>query len=71
MKSYVAVFDPSFSMSVSSFAFANGSTVQFDAFSPIEYAMPIIIAIAFITLIAAFVLDRRFTKQSLPRRKKR
>jgi hypothetical protein len=71
LKSYVAVYDPSFSMSVSSFAFANGSTIQFDTFSPIEYAMPFIIALALIALLVAFILDRRFTKRSLPRRKNR
>jgi hypothetical protein len=71
LKSYVAVYDPSFSMSISSIAFANGSTIQFDTFSPIEYTMPFIIASAFVVLVVAFILDRRYTKQALPRRKKR
>jgi hypothetical protein len=70
LKSYVAIYNPSFSVSVSSFAFANGSTIQFDTFSPLEYTMPFIIAIAFIAVLVAFILDRRFTRQSLPRRKK-
>ena len=71
LKPFVAIYDPSFSMSVSSFAFGDGSTVQFDLFSPVEYAMSIIIVVAFIALVSAFILDRRFTKQSQPRRKKR
>ena len=71
LTSFVAVYDPSLSLMISSDAFASGSTIQFDLPSPAEPIMPIAIVVSGLALLSTLLLDRRLTKPLMARRKKR
>ena len=71
IKTWIATYNPSFSVSVPANAWIDGNTVSFDTPTQVESAMPILIAISLTALVATFLVDRRFTKGQRVRKKKR
>lgn len=71
IKTWIATYNPSFTVSVPANAWIDGNTVSFDTPTQIESTMPILISISLTALIATFLVDRRFTKSLRVRKKKR
>ena len=68
---YEAVFDPSLEVTVSSNAWADGTTIYFDLPSTLTALMAAITASTVTVALVGFVIDRRLTRPALPKRKKR
>jgi len=71
LKTFTAVYNPAFQLSVPSNAWAVGTTVYFDLSTPSELAMPVIIFSSAVVLGVALFLDRSVSKTRKSRAKKR
>jgi hypothetical protein len=68
---YEAIFDPSLEVTISSNAWAIGTTVYFDLPSPLTTLMMAITASVLSIALVGLVIDRRLTRPMVVRKKKR
>jgi hypothetical protein len=68
---YEAVFDPSLQVTVSSNAWADGTTIYFDLPSPLTALMTAITVSILAIALVGFVMDRRITRSVWSKRKKK
>jgi hypothetical protein len=71
IKSWVAIYNPSLSVTVPANAVINGNTVSFDVPASTELVMPVIAGVSVIALVATMLLDRRVSERFRAIRKKR
>ena len=71
LKTYIAIYNPTLSITLPENGHADGNTVSFDIPNPNEVVMPVIIVASLIILISAFIIDRRLTGSIRVRKKKR
>jgi len=62
IKSFIAVYNPSFSVTVPANAWISGNIVSFDVPTPAESLMPVISGIALAAAIVAVIVDWRLTR---------
>lgn len=71
IRTYTALYDPSFQLTVPANAWAQGTTIYFDVSTPAETIMPLIISASAVILLVAYLLDRRLGVSQRFTRKKR
>jgi hypothetical protein len=71
LKSFTAVYNPAFQLSVPANAWTVGTTVYFDLSTTSELVMPVIIFTLAVVLVAALFLDRNVSRARKFRAKKR
>jgi hypothetical protein len=71
IKTWIASYNPSFSVTVPANAWADGNTISFDVPTPIETVMPTLVTVSLVALILAALSDRALTSVQRTRKKKR
>jgi hypothetical protein len=71
LKSFIAIYNPSLSVTVPSNARINRNTISFDIPTSSELAMPVVAGVSLIVLVAATLFDGRITRTIRIRKKKR
>ncbi len=71
IKSYTALYNPAFELSVPANAWAQGTTVYFYLSTPSEIVMPVIVLLLMVVLGAALYFDRTLSRVRRLRAKKR
>lgn len=71
IKTWIATYDPSFTVSVPANAWVDGSTVSFDVPSPLETVMPLLVSVSIVALVLTLLSDRALTNTQRFRKRKR
>ncbi len=71
LKTFIAIYNPSFTLTVPANAWSDGSIVSFDRSTPSEILMPLLIGISLVVLVTTVALDRNLTSTQRARKKKR
>jgi len=70
LKTFTAVYNPSFQLTVPANSWSDGTAVSFDVPTPAELLMPLIAALSLLGLITATILDRRVTGSAKIKRRR-
>ena len=71
LKTYIAIYNPTLSITLPENGYADGNTISFDIPNINEMVMPIIVIASLIILTSAFIIDRRLSGAIRSRKKKR
>ena len=73
IRTYEAIYNPTFRISVPANAWINNREVTFDLNNPAEIAMPILVAASLAVLLSTILIDRKITSKprSMTKKKKR
>lgn len=70
LKTFTAVYNPSFQLTVPANAWSDGTVVSFDLPTPAELLMPLIAALSLLGLVTATILDRHLTRTAKSKRRR-
>ena len=70
IKTFVAVYNPSFSVTVPASAWISRNTISFDTYTPTETLMPLIAGTSLIVVVGAVIFDWRLSRTQRARKKR-